>query len=127
VRVHPRRPDLVARAIKPDYGLGSHVATLGLTFSQGQTLSPQYANGAFVGEHGSWDRDPVKGYQMIFVPFVNGRPQASPIPVVADFLTPDRKKVRGQPVGVALDRSGAVIVADDVGNVVWRVSASSIE
>ena len=124
VRVNPQRPDLVARAITPDYGLSSHVATLGVTFSQGETLSPQFANGAFVGEHGSWDRDPVNGYQVIFVPFVNGKPHGGPIPVVTNFLTPDHKQVRGRPVGVALDRTGALIVADDAGNVVWRVSAS---
>jgi glucose/arabinose dehydrogenase len=127
VRVNPQRPDLVARAIKPDYGLSSHVATLGVTFSQGEALSPQFANGAFVGEHGSWDRDPVNGYQVIFVPFVNGKPRGAPIPIVTNFLTPDHKKVRGRPVGVALDRAGALIVADDAGNVVWRVSASGAD
>lgn len=127
VRVNPQRPDLVATAIKPDYGLSSHVATLGVTFSQGETLSPQFANGAFVGEHGSWDRDPVNGYQVIFVPFVNGKPRGAPIPIVTNFLTPDHKKVRGRPVGVALDRVGALIVADDAGNVVWRVSGSGAD
>ena len=125
VRVHPQRPDMVAKAIKPDYGLSSHVATLGVTFSQGQTLSPNFANGAFVGEHGSWDRDPVNGYQVIFVPFVNGRPNGNPVPVVTNFLAADHKTVRGRPVGVALDRTGALIVADDVGNVVWRISVST--
>ncbi len=125
VRVHPQRPDMVAKAIKPDYGLSSHVATLGVTFSQGQTLSPRFANGAFVGEHGSWDRDPVNGYQVIFVPFINGRPNGNPVPVVTNFLAADHKTVRGRPVGVALDRTGALIVADDVGNVVWRISVST--
>jgi glucose/arabinose dehydrogenase len=124
VRVHPQRPDLVARAIKPDYGLSSHVATLGVTFSQGETLSPRFASGAFVGEHGSWDRNPVNGYQVIFVPFVKGMPSGNPIPIVTDFLAGDHKTVRGRPVGVALDRTGALIVADDVGNVVWRISSS---
>jgi glucose/arabinose dehydrogenase len=123
VRVHPQKPDMVAKAIKPDYGLSSHVATLGVAFSQGQTLSPQFAVGAFVGEHGSWDRDPLNGYQVIFVPFVNGKPSGAPIPVVTGFLAADHKTVRGRPVGVALDRSGALVVADDVGNTVWRVSA----
>jgi glucose/arabinose dehydrogenase len=126
VRVHPQRPDLVARAIKPDYGLSSHVATLGVTFSKGETLSSQFANGAFVGEHGSWDRDPVNGYQVIFVPFVNGKPEGNPVPVVTNFLAADHKTVRGRPVGVALDRTGALLVADDVGNVVWRVSAAGL-
>jgi glucose/arabinose dehydrogenase len=124
VRVHPQRPDLVARAIKPDYGLSSHVAALGLAFSQGETLSPRFANGAFVGEHGSWDRSPLNGYQVIFVPFANGRPGGMPIPVVTGFLAPDHRTVRGRPVGVALDRTGALIVADDVGNIVWRVSSA---
>ncbi|MEI9930146.1 MAG: sorbosone dehydrogenase family protein [Rhizomicrobium sp.] len=124
VRVHPQRPDMVAKAIKPDYGLSSHVATLGVAFSKGETLSPQFTNGAFVGEHGSWDRDPLNGYQVIFVPFVGGMPSGEPIPVVTDFLAADRHTVRGRPVGVALDRTGALIVADDVGNTVWRVSAS---
>jgi glucose/arabinose dehydrogenase len=122
VRVHPQDPAMIAKAIKPDYGLSSHVAALGLTFSNGETLSPQFANGAFVGEHGSWDRDPLNGYQVIFVPFLNGRPSGAPIPVVTNFLAQDHKTVRGRPVGVTLDRTGSLIVADDVGNVVWRVS-----
>ena len=122
VRVHPQNPAMVAKAIKPDYGLSSHVAALGVTFSNGETLSPQFANGVFVGEHGSWDRDPLNGYQVIFVPFVNGRPSGAPIPVVTNFLANDHKTVRGRPVGVMLDRTGALLVADDVGNVVWRVS-----
>jgi glucose/arabinose dehydrogenase len=123
VRVHPQRPDLVAQAIKPDYGLSSHVAPLGLLFSQGQHLSPAFADGAFVSEHGSWDRSPLNGYQVIFVPFVNGRPVGKPIPVVTDFLGKDNDTVHGRPVGLALDRTGALLVADDAGNTVWRVSA----
>ena len=122
VRVHPQNPAMVAKAIKPDYGLSSHVAALGVAFSNGETFAPQFANGAFVGEHGSWDRDPLNGYQVVFVPFANGRPTGVPVPVVSDFLAADHKTVRGRPVGVALDRTGALIVADDVGNVVWRVS-----
>lgn len=122
VRVQPPNPALVATAIKPDYGLSSHVAALGLTFSLGQTLAPQFADGAFVGEHGSWNRNPLNGYRVIFVPFVNGRPRGAPIPVVTGFLSPDNKTVHGRPVGVALDRTGALIVADDAGNTVWRVS-----
>jgi glucose/arabinose dehydrogenase len=116
---------MVAKAIKPDYGLSSHVAALGVTFSQGETLSPQFADGAFVGEHGSWDRDPLNGYQVIFVPFVNGKPSGAPIPVITGFLAADHKTVRGRPVGVALDRTGGLLVADDVGNVVWRVSGAA--
>jgi glucose/arabinose dehydrogenase len=122
VRVHPQDPAMVARAIKPDYGLSSHVAALGLAFSQGETLSPRFADGAFVGEHGSWDRDPLNGYQVIFVPFAGGRPSGRPVTVLSGFLAPDNRSVRGRPVGVALDRTGALIVADDVGNAVWRVS-----
>lgn len=125
VRVHPQKPEMVAKAIKPDYGLSSHVAALGVAFSQGQTLAPQFASGAFVGEHGSWDRDPVNGYQVIYVPFVNGRPNGAPVPVVTGFLAADHKTVRGRPVGVALDRTGALLVADDAGNTVWRVSGTA--
>ncbi|MBV9884672.1 MAG: sorbosone dehydrogenase family protein [Sphingomonadaceae bacterium] len=124
VRAQPENPAMVARAIKPDYGLSSHVAALGLAFSQGETLAPRFANGAFVGEHGSWDRSPLNGYQVIFVPFVNGRPSGAPIPVATNFLGADQSTVRGRPVGVALDRTGALVIADDVGNTVWRVSAA---
>jgi glucose/arabinose dehydrogenase len=115
---------MVAKAIKPDYGLSSHVAALGLTFSQGQRLAPAFANGAFVGEHGSWDRTPLNGYQVIFVPFAGGRPSGTPIAVVTGFLASDHKTVHGRPVGVTLDRTGALLIADDVGNIVWRVSAA---
>ncbi|MDB5418949.1 MAG: L-sorbosone dehydrogenase [Phenylobacterium sp.] len=124
VRVHPQKPDMVAKAIKPDYGLSSHVAALGLAFSRGETLSPAFADGVFVGEHGSWDRSPLNGYQVIFVPLVNGRPAGQPVPIVTGFLGKENKTVHGRPVGVALDRTGALLVADDVGNVVWRVSAA---
>jgi glucose/arabinose dehydrogenase len=123
VRVHPQRPDLVAQAIKPDYALSSHVAPLSLLFSEGQHLSRAFANGAFISEHGSWDRSPLNGYQVIFVSFVNGRPLGKPMPVVTGFLGTDNKTVHGRPVGLALDRSGSLLVADDVGNTVWRVSA----
>jgi glucose/arabinose dehydrogenase len=125
VRVHPQRPDMVAKAVVPDYGLSSHVAPLGVTFSAGSRLLPALANGAFVGEHGSWDRSPLNGYKVIFVPFTNGRPSGKPIDVVTGFLAPDNKSVRGRPVGVVIDRSGALLVADDAGNVVWRVSAAA--
>jgi glucose/arabinose dehydrogenase len=95
-----------------------------VAFSKGETLSPAFADGAFVGEHGSWDRDPLNGYQVIFVPFTNGRPTGKPIPVVTGFLAKDHKTVHGRPVGVALDKTGALLIADDVGNTVWRVSAA---
>ena len=124
IRVHPQDPAMVAKAIRPDYGLSSHVAPLGLTFSQGEKVAPAFAEGAFVGEHGSWDRTPLNGYQVIFVPFVGGRPSGKPITVVAGFLASDNKTVRGRPVGVVIDRTGALLVADDVGNVLWRVTAS---
>ena len=93
-------------------------------FSEGQHLSPAFANGAFISEHGSWDRSPLNGYQVIFVSFANGRPVGKPMPVVAGFLGNDNETVHGRPVGLALDRSGALLVADDVGNTVWRVSAT---
>ena len=125
IRVHPQRPDLVAKAIAPDYALSSHVAPLGLAFSAGARLLPAYANGVFVGEHGSWDRSPLNGYRVVFVPFANGRPSGPPQNVVTGFLAADHKTVMGRPVGVALDRTGALLVADDVGNVVWRVSAAA--
>jgi glucose/arabinose dehydrogenase len=125
VRVHPQRPDLVAQAIKPDYGLSSHVAPLSLLFSEGQRLSPTFAKGAFISEHGSWDRSPLNGYQVIFVPFLNGQPVGRPMTVLNGFLGKDNETVHGRPVGLALDGSGAMLVADDVGNTVWRVSAAT--
>jgi glucose/arabinose dehydrogenase len=124
IRVHPQNPAMVAKAIKPDYGLSSHVATLGIAFSNGQTLSPAFATGAFIGEHGSWDRSPVNGYQVIYVPFVGGRPSGKPIPVVTGFLGQEGT-VRGRPVGLALDKTGALLIADDTGNMVWRVSSAN--
>jgi glucose/arabinose dehydrogenase len=123
-RVRPQRPDLVARAIVPDYALSSHVAALGLTFYTGNNLPPQYHGGAFIGEHGSWDRSPLNGYQVIFVSFVNGRPVGKPVSVVTGFLGKDNETVHGRPVGLALDHSGALLVADDAGNTVWRVSSA---
>ena len=123
-RVQPPKPDLVAKAIKPDYGLGSHVAPLGLTFSQGTSLPEQYRSGVFIGEHGSWDRDPPVGYKVVFIPFTNGRPSGPPQDVVTGFISEDAK-TRGRPVGVALDKTGALLVADDVGNTVWRVTAAN--
>jgi len=124
VRVQPQRPDLVATAIAPDYALSSHVAPLGLMFSAGAGLLPDLADGAFVSEHGSWDRSPLNGYKVVFVPFANGRPSGPPRDVVTGFLAPGNKTVRGRPVGLALDRTGALLIADDVGNVVWRVTPS---
>ncbi|WP_031323247.1 PQQ-dependent sugar dehydrogenase [Stutzerimonas stutzeri] len=119
-RVRPQDPDKVASAIKPDYALGSHVAALGLDFST-QSMGSQYAEGAFVGEHGSWNREEPVGYKVVFVPFSAGRPAGEPIDFVTGFRTEDGK-TRGRPVGVTVDPSGALIVADDLANIVWRVT-----
>ena len=120
-RVQPQRPDLVARAIPPDYALSSHVAALGLTFYTGTALPAAYRGGAFIGEHGSWDRQQLNGYKVAFVPFANGRPSGMAQDFLTGFLTSDGR-THGRPVGVTTDRAGAVLVADDVGNVVWRVT-----
>lgn len=122
-RVMPQKPELVKKAIPPDYALGSHVAPLGLTFYAAAGL-PYAAGGAFVGEHGSWDRNPMSGYKVVYVPFSGGRPSGKAQDVVTGFIGPDGK-ARGRPVGVAIDRTGALLVADDLGNTVWRVSAAS--
>ncbi|MBY0268653.1 MAG: sorbosone dehydrogenase family protein [Burkholderiales bacterium] len=122
-RVQPQQPELVAKAIVPDYALGPHTAPLGLVHSAGNMLPPAFANGMFIGQHGSWNRRPHSGYKVIFVPFENGKPSADvPLDVLTGFLSADGKAY-GRPVGVALDRQGALLVADDVGNAVWRVSA----
>lgn len=123
VRVSPQRPDLVAQARVPDYALGSHVAALGLASSVGTSLPATFANGMFVGQHGSWNRKPYSGYKVVFVPFAKGRPQdRAPIDVLTGFLSSDGQ-AQGRPVGVALDGQGALLVADDVGNTIWRVTA----
>jgi glucose/arabinose dehydrogenase len=121
-RVRPQKPDRVRAAIKPDYGLSSHVAPLGLTFYTGATFPAQYRGGAFIGEHGSWNRPELNGYKVVFVRFQDGRPVGQPIDFVTGFLKDG--KARGRPVGVAVDSTGALVVADDVGNTVWRVSYS---
>ena len=119
-RVKPSDPEKVKATIKPDYSLGSHVAALGLHFSS-PVMGEQFANGAFVGEHGSWNRNPPVGYKVIFVPFANGRPAGEPIDFVTGFRT-EEGKTRGRPVGVTVDPRGALIVADDLANTVWRVT-----
>ncbi len=119
-RVQPQRPDLVAKAIPPDYALGSHVAPLGLAFNTGNALPDQYRGGAFVGEHGSWDRPEFSGYKVVFVPFANGQPSGKAQEVVTGFL--DNGHARGRPVGLAFDNNGGLLIADDVGNTVWRVT-----
>lgn len=121
-RVMPQRPDMVAKAISPDYALSSHVAPLGLAFYTGAALPAQYRGGAFVSEHGSWDRGHLNGYKVVYVPFVGGRPTGKAVDVVTGFIDGDGK-ARGRPVTVAVDRGGALLIADDVGNVVWRVTA----
>ncbi|TCB57382.1 sorbosone dehydrogenase family protein [Acinetobacter terrae] len=119
-RVKPQKPELVARAIKPDYALGNHTASLGLAFYTAQ-LMPQYRGGALIGQHGSWNRKPHSGYKVIFVPFQNGQPSGQPQDVLTGFLS-DQGEALGRPVGVEIDSSGAILVADDVGNMIWRVS-----
>jgi glucose/arabinose dehydrogenase len=124
-RVMPQRPDLVKSAIKPDYALGSHVAALGLLFSDTNALPAKYHAGAFVSEHGSWNRSPLSGYQVVFVAFQQGKPVGVPQPVVTGFHSDDEKRMFGAPVGLAQDPDGALLIADDVGNMVWRVTAAA--
>ena len=123
-RVKPPQPDLVSKAIKPDYALGPHTASLGLASAQGNNLGgPFAAGGMFVGQHGSWNRKPPSGYKVIFVPFSGDKPSGQPIDVLTGFIG-DGGEARGRPVGVAIDKQGALLVADDVGNVIWRVSGA---
>jgi glucose/arabinose dehydrogenase len=121
-RVQPQRPDLVAQAIKPDYALGPHTGSLGLAYAENTALGSPFTNGMFVGQHGSWNRKPRSGYKVIFVPFANGNPSGPPIDVLTGFIT-DNGDAMGRPVGVAIDARGALLVADDVGNTIWRVTA----
>ncbi len=120
-RVRPPRPDLVASALVPDYALGPHTASLGLAFTDGNALPARFAQGMFVGQHGSWNRKPRSGYKVIFVPFAGGKPAGNPIDVLTGFLS-GKDDARGRPVGVAMDGRGGLLVADDVGNTVWRVT-----
>lgn len=121
-RPRPPRPDLVAKAMRPDYALGNHVAPLGLCTADGAALGPRFATGMFVGLHGSWNRRPKSGYEVVFVPFASGHPSGAPVTVLSGFLD-ENGEARGRPVGVAIDRRGGLLIADDVGNAVWRVSA----
>lgn len=123
-RVKPQRADLVQSAIVPDYALGAHTASLGLAFYDGNAFPERYRNGAFIGQHGSWNRKPRSGYKVIFVPFDNGKPSGPPEDVLTGFLSSDGHAL-GRPVGVAVDRKGALLVADDVGNTVWRVAPAT--
>ncbi len=120
-RVHPQRPDLVEKAIAPDYALSSHVAPLGLAFYTAAALPARYQGGAFIGEHGSWDRNRFNGYEVVFVPFSGGRPSGKAEDFVTGFLN-GKGDARGRPVGLAVDKAGALLIADDVGNTVWRVT-----
>ena len=120
VRVKPARPDLVAKALVPDYALGAHVAPLGMVFYEGSLFPAQFSGGAFIGQHGSWNRQPRSGYNVVFVPFANGMPSGKPVQVLGGFVNASDEAL-GRPVGVAIDGKGALLVADDVGNAVWRV------
>jgi len=122
-RVRPQDPEKVASTLTPDYSLGSHVAALGLDFSNA-AMGPDFADGAFVGEHGSWNRAEPVGYKVVFVPFSNGRPVGEPQDFVTGFRGDDGK-TRGRPVGVTVDPRGALIVADDLSNIVWRVTRTA--
>uniref|UniRef100_A0A923FE80 Sorbosone dehydrogenase family protein n=1 Tax=Pseudomonas zanjanensis TaxID=2745496 RepID=A0A923FE80_9PSED len=120
-RVEPQNPALVAKAIAPDYAVGPHTASLGLTFAEGSSLPAPFTEGAFIGQHGSWNRKPHSGYKVIFVPFNGGKPVGQPMDVLTGFLDAD-EKAQGRPVGVVIDKQGGLLVADDVGNKIWRVS-----
>jgi glucose/arabinose dehydrogenase len=123
-RVKPQDPAKVAAAIAPDYALGSHVAPLGLAFYHGEALPPRFRHGAFIGLHGSWNRKPLSGYKVVHVPFVGGKPAGAMETVLDGFLNAEGE-ARGRPVGVAEDARGALLVVDDVGNAVWRVTAAA--
>lgn len=124
-RVKPQKPELVAKAIKPDYALGPHTASLGLAWAEGDKLPERLRKGAFIGQHGSWNRNPQSGYKVIYVPFENGRPSGEPIDILTGFLN-EAGKAQGRPVGVTFDKHGALLVADDVGKVVWHVSPAKL-
>ena len=124
-RVKPPRPDLIAKAIAPDYALGPHIAPLGMTFYTADAFPAHYRGGVFIGEHGSWNRTAFSGYRVVYVPFANGMPSGAPEDFLTGFLhDPDKGVAYGRPVGVAVDRNGALLVADDTGNIVWRVAAA---
>jgi glucose/arabinose dehydrogenase len=123
-RIKPQNPELVARALEPDYSLGNHVAPIGLDFAQGTLLPEPLRTGAFIGEHGSWNRIPFSGYKVVFVPFADGKPSGPPVDVLTGFLS-DQGEAQGRPAGVAIDRAGALLIADDVGNTVWRVTPAT--
>jgi len=125
-RVEPQNPELVAKAIIPDYALGAHTASLGLAFYEHDWLGPHYKNGVFIGQHGSWNRSPRSGYKLVFIPFENGKPVNRPPEDILTGFVSDKDEAYGRPVGVAVDKNGAVLLADDVGNVIWRVSPVAV-
>jgi glucose/arabinose dehydrogenase len=122
-RVQPQRPDLVAKAVVPDYALGPHTASLGIAFSHQSSLPSAWREGLFVAQHGSWNRRPKSGYKVIYVPFAEGKPSGKPVDVLTGFLNAD-EDAQGRPVDVILDQQGDLLVSDDVGNVIWRVTAA---
>jgi glucose/arabinose dehydrogenase len=124
-RVQPQRPDLVAKSITPDYALGAHTAALGLTFDDNSQLPEPFRGGAFIGLHGSWNRANLEGYRVVFVAFQDGKPQGAPVDVLTGFLIEEGKRAHGRPVGVTFDRSGALLVADDAGDAIWRVTGAN--
>jgi len=124
-RVKPANPEMVAKAIAPDYAVGAHTASLGLTFAEGAKLGSEYASGAFVGQHGSWNRVPFSGYKVIYVPFAGGKPAGQAVDVLTGFIDAEKEIAFGRPVGVAIGKDGALLVADDVGNTIWRVASAS--
>ena len=123
IRVTPQNPDLVAKAIAPDFAVGPHTASLGLAFADGKTLPAPFTEGLFIGQHGSWNRKPHSGYKVLFVPFKDGKPSGTPVDLLTGFLSSD-EKAQGRPVGVINDNNGGLLVADDVGNKIWRVTAA---
>jgi glucose/arabinose dehydrogenase len=124
MRVRPRRPDMMRRALVPDYALGAHVSPLGIAFSQGQRLGARYENGVFLALHGSWNRRPLSGYRVAFIPLENGRPVGDPVDLLAGFVSANQQRAMGRPAGVAVARDGSLLVADDVGGRIWRVSGA---
>lgn len=125
-RVEPPRPDMVEKALVPDYALGAHTASLGLAFYQGSLLPERYRGGVFIGQHGSWNRKPRSGYQVVFIPFGGGKPNGQPVTVLDGFVN-DKDEAMGRPVGVAVDKFGGLLVADDVGNTVWRLRPATLK
>lgn len=122
-RVQPQKPDLVEKALTPDYALGAHTASLGLAYSDQNALPEIFRNGMIIGQHGSWNRSELSGYKVVFVPFENGRPASAPNDILTGFI--NNGVAHGRPVGVAFDHSGALLVADDAGNTIWRVVGST--